>query len=198
MTDKPTSGDPPERVKKWTARPSPFALLPFAPWPAGLPRTSDDPVYPLQIGIFDELALMLPDESHWAALRTALGWHCSTAAYLRAVSADGAQRHAVDGHPVAPVSDLDKLTGAIRLLAMSLRRATPEHAAQAKPLLEKAKVVAKVIAPAPDQRPSGTPQNAVHEAPAGEMAVLGPPGAPQRPIKGEGYGGRPVISLRRA
>ena len=44
---------------KRPTKPSPFADLPFDSWPAVLPKTSEDPVLPLAIGIADDLMLRL-------------------------------------------------------------------------------------------------------------------------------------------
>ena len=105
------------------AWPSAFANLPFDPWPAMLPRTTQDPVLPFAIGIYEDLALQLPEE-HWPQLQEALGRHCRSRRYLEALATDGTQRHDIDGKPAGLVSDTDRLNASTQLLAIAIRMAS--------------------------------------------------------------------------
>jgi ProP effector len=58
---------------------------------------------PLKIGIFDDLLARHPDAFQREELKSALGLHARSNAYLEAV-ASGLQRHDLDGQPVAPVA----------------------------------------------------------------------------------------------
>ncbi len=93
-----------------------LTTLPFTTWPKVLPKTKDDPVLAFAVGLHDDLMLML-DEAHWPALKKALGRYCSSAAYWRALAADGSQRHDVDGRAVGPVDPTDRLAASVLLLA---------------------------------------------------------------------------------
>jgi sRNA-binding protein len=105
------------------AWPSAFAGLPFDPWPALLPRTTQDAVMPFAIGVYEDLALRLPEE-HWPALQEALGRHCRSRRYLEALATDGTQRHDTDGKPLGLVSDIDRLNASTQLLAIAIRMAS--------------------------------------------------------------------------
>jgi sRNA-binding protein len=124
-----------------TPKPSPFAVLPFSsPWPAVLPKTSDDPIMPLMLGIADDLLLRL-DETHWRAAREALRKHCGSRPYLRALASEGAWRHDVDANPVAPVTDVQQLVAAVKLLEITIRKAPAPLRAEAAPLVAQAKAM---------------------------------------------------------
>ncbi|GAC1605157.1 MAG: hypothetical protein NVS3B2_11350 [Ramlibacter sp.] len=58
---------------------------------------------PLKIGIFDDLLTRHPDAFQREELKSALGLHARSTAYLESV-ASGLQRHDLDGRPVAPVA----------------------------------------------------------------------------------------------
>lgn len=58
---------------------------------------------PLKIGIFDDLLVRHPDAFQRDDLKSALGLHARSNAYLEAV-ASGLQRHNLEGQPVAPVA----------------------------------------------------------------------------------------------
>jgi hypothetical protein len=83
---------------------------------------------------------------------------------------DGAQRCDVNGDPVMPVSSIDKLAAAIRLLELSIRKGPARVAAEAQPLVDQAK---EVLA---------------------RQAVAMK--APSEPIERVGQGGRPILSLK--
>ena len=133
-----------ERAKQ--SKPSPFAALPFDPWPAALPRMDDDPALPLVIGAGDDLALRLPEE-HWAALRKALSWYCSRRAYLLALACEDAMRFDIDGRAIEPVDEIARLVAAVRLLERALRNAAQKPKAQAAPLVERAKALTPRLPP---------------------------------------------------
>jgi hypothetical protein len=151
-------------------RPSPFADLPFDPWPAVLPRTSADPMLPFAIGLADDLLLRLPEE-RWPIFKRRLNHHCGSRPYLTTLANDDARRHDVDGNPVMAVSDLDRLTAAIRLLEIAVRKGSANVEAQAPPLIEQAKAVMRAIASV--------------KAPAESTGRVG-------------QGGRPILSLKQA
>jgi hypothetical protein len=152
-------------------RPSPFADLPFDPWPAVLPRTSADPMLPFAIGLADDLILRLPEE-RWPIFTRRLNHHCGSRPYLTALARDDAWRHDVDGNPVMAVSDVDRLAAAIRLFEIAIRKGSANVEAQAQPLVERAKTVM------------------AREAASGETPVA--------PTGRVGQGGRPILSLKQA
>jgi sRNA-binding protein len=88
-------------------------------WPSGaIPPVLLEPM-PLRIGLGEDLALLLP-ESEWSRLRKAIAGWVTSPTYLLAVAADEAQRHDLNGEPVGPVSEADRLGAAHRLLAREL------------------------------------------------------------------------------
>ena len=91
-------------------------------WPDGIPPALRDQQMPLKVGIYDELALTLPD-AEWGALSRALRAWCSASVYLLSVATDELQRHSIDGSSAGPVSENDRHGAACRLLAGELARA---------------------------------------------------------------------------
>ena len=170
---------------------------------------SGDPIVPFAIGIHNDLTLLLPQQ-HRPQLRRALRGHCSCPPYLRAVSTEGSTRHGLDGRPHEPVSAIDRLTAAIRLLDMRLGQIAPETRAKAEPLVDKARAVVGAMTlttVAPETRPdavgASSPQ-ATPEPPPAVTTASSTPASPPSSISPAptpprvGHGGRPILSLKRA
>ena len=79
-------------------------------WPAVLPSRVGDPIKPLKIGTYDDLAALLgspPSDAH-EVLKRALRRYTLSNEYRNALDAEESWRHALDGTPVEPVSEKDK------------------------------------------------------------------------------------------
>ena len=90
------------------------ALVPAGSWPVTLPTTPELPVRPLQVGVRERVAALLPAKHH-EALANALRRHCRSRRYLEACAAPDAARWGDGGEPVGPVSEPDRAR-ALRLL----------------------------------------------------------------------------------
>jgi sRNA-binding protein len=113
-----------------------FNDLPWSRWPDVLPRTPEDDVLPLKLGIGSELEELLPDNEARRAFRRAVFKYTRSFRYLDAVSADGASRHDIDGNPVALVSELDRHSASLELYRRTVidrakARKTERHQEQA-------------------------------------------------------------------
>jgi ProP effector len=74
-----------------------------------LPRTEGDPIKPFAIGIWDDFrSAQIPNRSA-SPLRRALGKYLHSKRYLLACAQPDAFRHTIDGDPVEPVSEQDRL-----------------------------------------------------------------------------------------
>ena len=93
-------------------------------WPAVLPSRVGDPLRPLKIGIYDDLAALLgspPSDAH-EVLKRALRRFTSSSEYKSALAAEESWRYALDGTPVEPVSEKHR--------AYSRRGKTPRRAGE--------------------------------------------------------------------
>jgi hypothetical protein len=110
--------------------------------------------------------------------------YCSSWVYLNALATDHAMRCGVDGRPVAPVSEADRLAAALRPLTMQLREASWETRARVEPIVDRVKTLANEAPPSP------APSSATPTAPA-----PAPPPAPM-PARAS-QNGRPILSIKR-
>lgn len=90
------------------------ALVPAGSWPATLPTTAEQPVRPLEAGVRQRVAALLPEGEH-KELAKALREHCGSRRYHEALAADGAVRWSDGGEPAGPVSP-EHRAHALRLL----------------------------------------------------------------------------------
>lgn len=98
-----------------------FTDLPWERWPAVLPRTYDDDVLPLRIGIGGELEALLPDDpAVRKAFRRTIIKYTRSVRYLEAVAAEGAIRYDIDCNPSGEVSELDRHSAALLLFRRTL------------------------------------------------------------------------------
>lgn len=96
---------------------TPVALKPLIG--GGMPK-------PLAVGIHADIAGILTSKGVALAdaielVQKALGFICGNASYLRVMAEPGAQRHDLEGSPVEPVSDPDRLIASLRLKALDDR-----------------------------------------------------------------------------
>jgi sRNA-binding protein len=70
---------------------------------------------PLEIGSFHTLADRRPEGMSKRTLRRVLRGHCQRERYLKAVAADGSQRHNLHGKPVGMVSEDERAFARDRL-----------------------------------------------------------------------------------
>jgi sRNA-binding protein len=98
-----------------------FNDLRWSKWPEVFPRTLNDEVLPLKVGIYDELVALLPGDSDTRqAFRRTRGKYARSFRYLAAVVNDSAMRHDIDGNSVGPVSELDRHSASLELYRRTL------------------------------------------------------------------------------
>lgn len=76
---------------------------------AVLPAKIGDPIRPFALGLWDEIRPLLKPEFSVTALRKAMATYVHSRSYQRAVARPGSVRHDINGTPVGPVSDADRL-----------------------------------------------------------------------------------------
>ncbi|MBZ6078955.1 ProQ/FinO family protein [Microvirga puerhi] len=111
-----------------------FAELPWLKWPDVLPKTVEDEVLPLKMGIDKDLEGLLPnDEATRRMLRKALRGYTRSFRYLDALAADSAVRYNIDKVQTGPVSELDRHSASLELHRRAIldreraRRAARRH-----------------------------------------------------------------------
>ncbi|QPB24198.1 ProQ/FinO family protein [Rhizobium sp. 007] len=94
-----------------------------------LPRREGDAIKPFALGIWTEIrALLMKPDLPVSALRRATSVYTHSKRYYFACAQPDAKRHDVDGNPVGPVSDEDRLaaqTTALSLKANSTPASSP-------------------------------------------------------------------------
>ncbi|MFK0276090.1 ProQ/FINO family protein [Ensifer sp. NPDC090286] len=76
---------------------------------AVLPAKVGDPIRPFALGLWSEVRLLLKPDVSVSALRKALATYVHARSYQVAVARPGSMRHDINGEPVEPVSDADRL-----------------------------------------------------------------------------------------
>ncbi|MBD9653142.1 ProQ/FINO family protein [Ensifer sp. ENS09] len=76
---------------------------------AVLPSRVADPIRPFALGLWNEIRPLLKPDVSVSALRKALATYVHARSYQIAVARPGSMRHDIDGEPVEPVSDADRL-----------------------------------------------------------------------------------------
>lgn len=75
-----------------------------------LPTRVGDPILPFTIGIFDTIRQFLKPETNSTPLRRAVGTFVHSKRYFFACAQPDSMRHDVDGQPVEPLSQEDRLS----------------------------------------------------------------------------------------
>lgn len=95
-----------------------------------LPRTEGDQIKPFAIGIWDDFRnLQIPNTSA-SPLRRALGSYLHSKRYLFACAQPDSFRHNIDGDPVEPVSEQDRLAAQKAFLKLKNSFPTPATLAE--------------------------------------------------------------------
>lgn len=74
-----------------------------------LPSRVGDPIRPFALGLWNEIRPLLKPDISVSALRKAMATYVHARSYQLAVARPGSQRHDINGEPVEPVSDADRL-----------------------------------------------------------------------------------------
>lgn len=74
-----------------------------------LPAKVGDPLRPLTVGLWKEIRPLLKPDVSVTALRKAMATYVHSRSYQIAVARPGSLRHDINGAPVCPVSDADRL-----------------------------------------------------------------------------------------
>ncbi len=74
-----------------------------------LPAKVGDPVLPFALGLWNDIRPLLKPEISVSALRKAMATYVHSRSYQIAVARAGSSRHDINGEPVEPVSDADRL-----------------------------------------------------------------------------------------
>jgi sRNA-binding protein len=105
-----------------------LVLETLSDWSKRWPVFAARPVKPLKIGIGIDILVGLDGEPvSKNTIRNALQWWTGAPIYLRALGAQGAMRHGLDGEPVGPVSEHDREMAVQMLGKRSSPGATPSE-----------------------------------------------------------------------
>ncbi|MGF6178368.1 ProQ/FINO family protein [Ensifer sp. 4252] len=74
-----------------------------------LPAKVGDPIRPFALGLWNDIRPLLKPEISVTALRKAMATYVHSRSYQIAVARSGSLRHDINGQPVEPVSDVDRL-----------------------------------------------------------------------------------------
>lgn len=74
-----------------------------------LPAKVGDPVRPFALGLWNDVRPLLKPEVSVSALRKAVATYVHSRRYQMAVAKAGSVRHDINGEPVEPVSDADRM-----------------------------------------------------------------------------------------
>ncbi|KSV84372.1 ProQ/FINO family protein [Sinorhizobium sp. GL28] len=74
-----------------------------------LPAKLGDPIRPFALGLWNDIRPLLKPEISVTALRKAMATYVHSRSYQIAVARPGSFRHDINGEPVEPVSDADRL-----------------------------------------------------------------------------------------
>ncbi|NKW82736.1 ProQ/FINO family protein [Ochrobactrum pecoris] len=101
-----------------------------------LPAAVGDPIRPVAIGFFQQVSPFLSLGVSVTALRRAIGAYVHAKRYYLACSQPDAMRHDIDGGPIEPVSDSDKLNAQKCLQIFREQRAKRQRLPLSPPLLQ--------------------------------------------------------------
>ena len=74
-----------------------------------LPAKVGDPIKPFALGLWNDIRPLLKPEISVTALRKTMATYVHSRSYQIAIARPGSLRHDIDGKPVEPVSDADRL-----------------------------------------------------------------------------------------
>ncbi|MBB3137894.1 sRNA-binding protein [Rhizobium pisi] len=103
-----------------------------------LPAKPGDPVLPFAVGLFNELRALLKPDAGVTTLRRATAAYVHCRRYYFASAQPDSMRHNLDGEPVEPLSEEDRLVAQKRFLSLKQSAAkteTPEKEAPVPPPL---------------------------------------------------------------
>jgi len=93
-----------------------------------LPTELGDPIRPFALGLWNEIRPVLRPDVSVSALRKALATYVHARSYQMAVARPGSQRHDLNGEPVEPVSDADRLDALKKYEGFKARKGTSVEA----------------------------------------------------------------------
>lgn len=86
-----------------------------------LPASVGDPIRPFAIGLWNDIRPLLKPEAGVTALRRATGAFLHSKRYYFATAQPDSMRHDINGTPVEPVSEADRLAAQERFLSLKQR-----------------------------------------------------------------------------
>ncbi|NRP21566.1 hypothetical protein LPJGGPFB_04825 [Ensifer adhaerens] len=86
-----------------------------------LPAKAGDAIRPFALGLWNEIRPLLKPEISVSTLRRATGAYLHTKRYHLAVAKTGSARHDINGVPVEPVSDADRLAAEEKIESLKMR-----------------------------------------------------------------------------
>jgi hypothetical protein len=89
-----------------------------------LPQASGDPIKPFAIGVWNDIRMLLKPDTPVTSLRRATSAYTHSKRYLFACAQPDAYRHGIDGTPITPVSDEDRI--AAQLAVTKLKNSASE------------------------------------------------------------------------
>ncbi|KSV64873.1 hypothetical protein N185_34365 [Sinorhizobium sp. GW3] len=100
-----------------------------------LPARVGDPIRPFALGLWNDVRSLLKPEISVTALRKAMSTYVHSRSYQIAVARAGSLRHDINGNPVEPVSDADRVDALKRYKGFQEGQgfSTPEKPAPAPP-----------------------------------------------------------------
>ncbi|WP_182522802.1 ProQ/FinO family protein [Ochrobactrum sp. RH2CCR150] len=104
----PTVSKPPVATEKDLRRSKAIESLLVRPLDV-LPTEIGDPIRPVTIGFFQQVSPLLKPDASVTTLRCAIGAYVHSKRYYLSCSQVDAMRHDLDGNPVEPISDADRL-----------------------------------------------------------------------------------------
>ncbi|MBB4195416.1 sRNA-binding protein [Rhizobium aethiopicum] len=107
-----------------------------------LPTKAGDPVLPFAVGLFNELRPLLKPDAGVTTLRRATAAYVHCRRYYFASAQPDSMRHNIDGEPVEPLSEEDRLVAQKRFLSLKQSAAKAEEAEPA-PVVVPAPVLSK-------------------------------------------------------
>ena len=107
-----------------------------------LPAKPGDPVLPFAVGLFNELRPLLKPEAGVTTLRRATAAYVHCRRYYFASAQPDSMRHSIDGEPVEPLSEEDRLVAQKRFLSLKQSAAKAEEP-EPKPVVVPAPVLSK-------------------------------------------------------
>ncbi|MBN8954575.1 MULTISPECIES: ProQ/FINO family protein [unclassified Rhizobium] len=111
-----------------------------------LPVKAGDPIRPFALGLWNEIRPLLKPDVPVMSLRRSTSAFLHSKRYYHACAQQGSMRHDLDGNPVEPLSDEDRLAAHQRLATLrqtqAQAKATVQHEEPpAPPVLSKAELI---------------------------------------------------------